>query len=113
MGNVKMSLVNCFLGTILPDVGPEDLATGSEDNVSACVMRTELVAALKVNLALDILAFKVDRDRLVEGMEEAMACLFDVDYVVSGVSYLHSSDIVLLSSGCWIESTSVKNDDVC
>ncbi len=49
MSDIKMSLLSGFLCTILPDMRSEHLSASGEDDMCACVMGLELLAALLID----------------------------------------------------------------
>ncbi len=48
MSDVKMSVFDCFFGTVLPDMRAKDFSAGSEYYVGGGVVVAELVSAFTV-----------------------------------------------------------------
>jgi len=116
MGDVQMGLFDGLLSTSLPDVGSEDLSTGSKDDVSGSVMVSELSSSFFIDRTSDIHTFIV-RDvfvgkRSVEDVEDTLADLFTVEDLIGFSVDLEGTNIVLLTTGSGIERTSVKDNNV-
>ena len=58
MRNVQVSDLLGLFGTILPNVGAENLTASGKDDVSASVMSLKLSAAIFVNLDIDFFALE-------------------------------------------------------
>ena len=116
VSDVEMCTLDGLLGTILPDVRSQHFSTRSEYDVSASVMRPQLLSALGVNANVHLPSF--------EGLPVGQLAVHYVQHHLAHLLGIHDlegllntlnldlSCIVLLTSGCRIDSALVENHDV-
>lgn len=117
MSDIQVSHFGGLFGTILPDVWAQNLSAGGVNDMGSSMMGLELLSSFFVNNNFNLLAlehFKVAFKRSVENVEYALSNLDSVDDLErpSAALDLHDCCIVLLSTGSWINSRLVKDDNI-
>lgn len=111
MSDIQVSILFSFLGSVLPDMRTKDSSRSSVHDVGACVECSQGIPSLDVDFSVN---GGVDRglDWLVKVMKEAFADFFDVDDLIELVPDGHGAQIVDLTSGCGIEGTAIKDNNI-
>jgi hypothetical protein len=115
MSYIKMSLLHCFFGTGLPNVGTEYFATGSKNNVSARVMSHKLHAAFFVHLTCYFANCNLNiiGDVTVKLVKHTFSDFGHIDNLeITKTFDLYDTCVVHLASRCWVERALVQNYQV-
>ena len=114
VGDIQVSHLGSFLGSILPNVGTEHLAARSEDDMGSSVMGLELSSSLGIDHDMGLLALDVALDWLVKGVEHNLADLDGVDdlELLLGALKGDNTIVMLLTSRCWVNCRLVQDEEV-
>ena len=97
MSDINMSIIFCFLGSILPNMRTKYSLGSCEDNMSASVMILQDLSAFDIDIGLYLCTFGV-LDRLIEVMKDAFAYFIHVYDFVFRVVDGQGADIMKLTT---------------
>lgn len=112
-----MGDIYSFLSSVLPNMRTQDFTARSENEMCTCMVVSKLYSTFTVDFSFDCHSYVISLamslwQRPIKLMQDRPTNLFNIDHFIFLPIDYHDSQIILLSTRCWIESRLIQHDQI-